>query len=261
MRLNDRRLLAQLVIVAVCLFSGAATSFHASAQPQQGKCPTTRVSCPDMVNAGEPLTITANVSGGDPNVTPTYNWTVSAGTISSGQGTSTITVDTTSLTENSSVTATVELGGFDRECGYGSTVGSCTTSVMKKPEARKLNEYTTLKPADENVRLDNFFIEMTNDPTATAYVIAYGGRTGRVGDGQRAADKAKAYLVNKRGLDGQRVTAVDGGLREQATTELWLAPSGAQPPRATPTVDPSEIKPAKQTKPAAPKKTTPRKKS
>jgi PKD-like domain len=261
MRLNDRRLLAQLVVVAVCLFSGAATSVHASAQPQQGKCPTTRVSCPDMVNAGEPLTMTANVSGGDPNVTPTYNWTVSAGTISSGQGTSTITVDTTSLTENSSVTATVELGGFDRECGYGSTVGSCTTSVMKKPEARKFDEYGALKPADENARLDNFATEMMNDPTAQAYVIAYGGRSGQAGSAQKAADRAKAYLVTRRGLNAQRVVTLDGGYREQALTELWIAPSGAQPPQPTPTVKPAATKPAGPAKPTAPKKTPARKKA
>jgi len=261
MRLNDRRLLAQLVVVAICLFSGAATSFHASAQPQQGKCPTTRVSCPDMVNAGEPLTITANVNGGDPNVTPTYNWSVSAGAISSGQGTSTITVDTTSLTENSSVTATVELGGFDRECGYGSTVGSCTTSVMKKPEARKLDEYGALKPADENTRLDNFFIEMTNDPTAQAYLVYYSGRTSRPGDMKKMAARAKDYLVTKRGVDGQRVMTLDGGTREQATVELWLVPSGARPPQPKPTVDPAATKPAGPAKPTAPKKTPPRKKA
>ncbi|MFL6276717.1 MAG: hypothetical protein ACJ74G_16130 [Blastocatellia bacterium] len=261
MKLSDRRLFAVLVIMVVCLFSGAATSFHTAAQPQQGKCPTTKVSCPDMVNAGEPLTMTANVSGGDQNVTPTYNWAVSAGTISSGQGTSTITVDTSGLTENSSVTATVDLGGFDRECGYGSTAGSCTTSVMKKPEARKLDEYGALKPADENTRLDNFFIEMTNDPTAQAYLVYYSGRTSQPGGMKKMAARAKNYLVTKRGIDGQRLMPLDGGAREQATVELWLVPAGAQPPQLTPTVQPAATKPAGPAKPAAPKKTPARKKS
>jgi hypothetical protein len=261
MKLNDRRLLAQLVVVAVCLFSGAAPSFHASAHPQQGKCPTTKVSCPDMVNAGEPLTMTANVSGGDQNVTPTYNWAVSAGTISSGQGTSTITVDTSGLTENSSVTATVDLGGFDRECGYGSTAGSCTTSVMKKPEARKLDEYGALKPADENARLNNFVIELNNDPMAQAYLVYYGGRTSRPGAVKKRAARAIDYLVTKRGVDGQRLMTLDGGAREQATVELWLVPAGAQPPQPTPTVKPAATKPAGPAKPAAPKKSPARKKS
>ncbi len=45
----------------------------------------------------------------------TYNWSVSAGTITSGQGTSTITVDTTGL-GGQSVTATVSIGGADPSC-------------------------------------------------------------------------------------------------------------------------------------------------
>jgi len=38
---------------------------------------------------------------------------------------------------------------------------------------------------------------------------------------------------------------VDGGYREELTVELWVVPSGANPPSASPTVDPSEVKPAR----------------
>src|SRR6185436_4237485 len=71
-------------------------------------CPTVSVSCPSDVDQGSPITFTASV-GGDANVT--YNWSVSAGTISSGQGTSSISVDTAGL-GGQTVTATVELGGL-----------------------------------------------------------------------------------------------------------------------------------------------------
>jgi hypothetical protein len=90
------------------------------------------VRCPDSVRHGENLKFTTDVKGGDQNVPPTYNWTVSAGFIESGQGTSTIEVNTKEVPADSTVTATVELGGFDRECGYGSTVNSCTSIVDKK---------------------------------------------------------------------------------------------------------------------------------
>ena len=138
MKLSDRRLFAVPVVIAVWLFAGAAA--HAPAGQSQAKCPTTKVVCPDSVDAGDKLTFTANVRGGDQDVTPTYNWMVSAGAISSGQGTSTITVDTKELTGGGSVTATVELGSFDRDCGYGSTAASCTTDVKKKADERKLDE-------------------------------------------------------------------------------------------------------------------------
>src|SRR6185503_3780983 len=47
-------------------------------------CPTVSVNCPATVPNESPITFTASVSSaGDASVT--YNWTVSAGTISSGQ--------------------------------------------------------------------------------------------------------------------------------------------------------------------------------
>ncbi|HEX9919834.1 MAG TPA: hypothetical protein VGA87_11735, partial [Pyrinomonadaceae bacterium] len=106
MKLNYGRLAAPALVAALTLFSGGGATSPASAQPSasapasaEQQCPTVTVSCPDTAaeNLEDALTFTANVSGGDPNVTPTFNWTVSAGTISSGQGTSSIKVDTTGI--------------------------------------------------------------------------------------------------------------------------------------------------------------------
>ncbi|MCA1683555.1 MAG: hypothetical protein LC708_00245, partial [Actinobacteria bacterium] len=207
--------------------------------PQPTPCPTVTVSCPDTATAGQPVTFTANVSGGDSATTPTYNWTVSAGTISSGQGTSSITVDTTSITGNQSITATVDVGGYDRSCN---ATASCTAGVPAPINARKIDEYGNVKFNDEKARLDNFAIELQNNPGAQGYIIAYGGRKGRAGEAQARADRAKDYLVNTRGISADRIVTVDGGYRENLTVELWLVPAGATPPSATPTVDPSEVK-------------------
>jgi hypothetical protein len=203
-------------------------------------CPTVSVSCPDTGTPGTPVTFTANVSGGDSAVTPTFNWTVSSGTISSGQGTSSITVDTTGVT--GTITATVDVGGYDRSCSASS---SCTVSFPAQPIARKVDEYGNIKFNDEKARLDNYAIELQNDPTAQGYLVCYGGRTGRTGEAQRRCDRAKNYLVNTRGITADRIVTVDGGYREELTVELWVVPSGANPPSASPTVDPSEVKPAR----------------
>jgi hypothetical protein len=202
-------------------------------------CPTVSVSCPDTGTIGQPVTFTANVSGGDTNVTPTFNWTVSAGTISSGQGTSSITVDTTGVSGGTTITATVDVGGYGREC---STSSSCTVNFPRVAVARKIDEYGNIRFNDEKARLDNFAIELQNDPTSQGYLICYGGRTGRTGEAQRRCDRAKDYLVTTRGLDASRIVTVDGGYREDLTVELWIVPSGATPPAGSPTVDPSEVK-------------------
>jgi hypothetical protein len=215
-------------------------SFAASAQ-EAVSCPTVTVSCPDSVRVGEELNFTAGVSGGDANVDPTYNWTVSAGTISSGQGTATIVVDTTG-TGGQTITATVDVGGFSREC---STSQSCTTSVGEKSApAKKAGEYVTRDLKANAAILDDFVIQLMNDPTAQGYIIAYGGRTSRPEDAQKAADNATDYTMNTRKMDGARTLSGVGGYREEPTIELWIAHDGATPPMATPTVAPEDVKPA-----------------
>ena len=220
--------------LATALVCGGAAS-------AQERCPTVRVSCPDSVEVGEKLTFTANVTGGDSGVTPTYNWTVSAGSIASGQGTSTIAVDTEG-TEGQTITATVDVGGYDRAC---STSQSCTTSVAAKAApAVKFGEYVTPDLSANKRKLDDFVLALQNDPTAQGYIIAYGGRTSRPEDAQKAADNATDYTMNVRKMDGARTLSGVGGYREEPTIELWIAPEGGEPPMATPTIAPEDVKPS-----------------
>jgi hypothetical protein len=251
MQINDKRFFVPLMVVSFLSFS-VSVGFNVSAQqrqPPQTTCPATKVACPDSVFRGGKLMFTADVRGGDQQVTPTFNWAVSAGSIESGQGTTTIHVDTSGLAPDSTVTATVDVGGFDRACGYGATSSSCTTTIASKAEPRKLDEYGALKPKEESARLDNFVVEMKADPQAQGYVIAYGGRASRAGDARKAAEKVRDYLVSKGGLEAERVMIMDGGYRRQPAIELWVVPSGAEPPQPTPSVEPGEAKPSTTGKP------------
>jgi len=238
MQLYVRRLAILFAFAFLLMNLPRQTSLVSAQQKQPSKpaCPVAQLTCPDQVYIKDKLQFTADVRGGDPKVKPTYNWMVSAGTIESGQGTPIILVSTKELTNGEMVTATVEVIGFDRECGYGQIMSSCSSSVAKKAEARKLDEYGKLLPKEENERLDKFTIEVQMDPTSQAYIIAYAGRASRAGEAQKLADKAKNYLVSKRGLDADRIVTVDGGYREQPAVELWLVPSRAQLPKATPTI-------------------------
>jgi hypothetical protein len=203
---------------------GSATVTIADCTGCRPPCPTVSVSCPSSVPQGSPITFTASVSG-DMNVT--YNWSISAGAISSGQGTSSITVDTATL-GGQSVTATVELSGLDPSC---SRTASCTTSVETPPAScRKFDEYADLRFNDEKARLDNLAIQLQQEPGTQAYYVIFGScDTEGAARSQRAVD----YLVNNRGVDRGRVTVVDGGCRETLTVELWLCPTGAGAPTAT----------------------------
>jgi hypothetical protein len=189
-------------------------------------CPTISVSCPSEVDQGSPITFTASVVG-EGGGAATYNWSVSAGTISSGQGTPTITVDTGGL-GGQTVTATVDVGGLDPVCAR---TASCSTSVKPpKPVAVKFDEYGNIRFNDEKARLDNFAIQLQNQPNAQGYYIVYGSCAG---EGQARADRAKDYLVNNRGIDASRIVIVDGGCRADLGVELWIVPSGADAPAAS----------------------------
>lgn len=191
-------------------------------------CPNISVSCPGDVEQGTPITFSASAAGGPSSMMPTYNWSVSAGTISSGQGTSSITVDTAGL-GGSSVTATVDIGGVDPACTRSA---SCTTSVktvvLNNPS--RFDEYGDIRFNDEKARLDNYAIQLQNATGSQGYIIAYGSCEGQ---GQTRADRAKDYLVNTRGIEASRITTIDGGCRSDLAVELWVVPTGATAPAAS----------------------------
>jgi len=186
-------------------------------------CPTISSSCPDAVDQGQPITYTATVGAGTPPAT-TYNWTVSAGTITSGQGTTSITVSTDNI-GGQSVTASLEVGGVDPSCGKTT---SCTTAVRTPPgKAHKFDEYGNIRFNDEKARLDNFAVQLQNEPTSTGYIIGYGSCDA---EGMTRANRAKDYLVNTRGIDASRIMVVDGGCLPELQVQLWIAPQGAAAP-------------------------------
>lgn len=194
-------------------------------------CPTVSVSCPtDNVYEHEKITFTANVSRGMSDMTPTYNWSVSAGTIISGQGTSTIIVDTIGL-GGQTVTATVSVGGADPSCT--GTTASCTTSVKSLPTVVKHEEFGYIY-VNEKARLRNYAIELRKSPGSQGVIIVYGSCAG---EARRRADQAKAYLVNIQRIAARRITIVEGGCRVELKTELWLVPSGATMPSPDTTGD------------------------
>jgi len=192
----------------------------------QPVCPAIEISCPTSVTIDQPLTFSSRYSGGVPaNVTPVYNWNVSAGTIIAGQGTDTIKVDTAGLA-GQTVKASLSIGGYNLECSADCAV----TIPLPKLVNKKFDEFPDISRNDEKARLDNFAIELQNDLTSTAYVIVYPGRSGKRGEVQYHANRIVDYLVNSRNLDKGRIVTLVGPARDQVFVELWITPQGATPP-------------------------------
>lgn len=207
-----------------CAAFSSTSIVVAECPPPRPVCPTVNISCPDSVTEGAPVTFTANVTGGTGKITPTYNWTISAGRITSGQGTLSITVDTTGMA-GQTIRADLDVAGFGMPCP-----ASCSVSIPTVIKSRKFDEYYDIARNDEKARLDNYAIQLQSEPGSQGYVIVYPSRTAKPNDAQARAKRISDYLVTARGIDASRFTITMGPPREGWVVELWIAPAGATPP-------------------------------
>jgi hypothetical protein len=171
------------------------------------------------------MTFVANVSGGSQDTPITYNWTVSAGEIISGQGTSSITVRTPSDRSVSNITATVTLGGLPVGCDCPNTASE-TAGISPTPEAVLINEFENIPPDQIRAQLDAFFADLQANPDAQGYIINYGPPR-LVAARERLIRNHIAF----RQFPADRITFVNGGdTGGGIRTRLWRVPAGATPP-------------------------------
>jgi hypothetical protein len=169
------------------------------------------------------MTFTSTLSGTLVNVTPAYTWIISNGRIIEGQGTKSITVDTAGL-EGQTLTATLSMGGYSLDCS-----ASCSVQFPAPLTCRSFDEYPAVARNDEKARLDNFAIELQNDPSANGYVIVNPGEQGRPAEVRTHATRIVDYLVNSRRLDGRRIITVVGPARPELMIHLSICPRGSAP--------------------------------
>jgi len=221
--------------------------------PTKSPCPfPVNVSAPSAVNEGEIITYTADVAyNGTAGLS--YKWTVSPSNanIISGDGTPTITVDSTGLAgQRVTATLVVDDGSGDDMCRQ-----SAQASTRIPPHEKRIivgREFDTCCSCsydDQKARLDNLAVALQNDPTTTTYVFAYGGRTSPVGQADRLLARARDYLVSQRAIDSSRIILINGGFREEDCVEVWIVPQGATPPTATPSVLPGDVRPGPAPRP------------
>jgi len=244
-----------VVYVFLLAMSSYAQSEPPPPQQNQGNQQQEKASpCPQMqiqgqarsVREGQPVILTARITGGDRNVTPSILWNVSAGSIRDGQGTVRIEVDSTGAGEYRAIEAELWLGGFPPECPAQST----PYRVNIVPPAVRIDEFgaTSIEAENEKLALAVKAAQYGNDKV---YVIGYAGRTSERMFASTSLRRMRDQIL-KSGFPPARVGAYDGGFREQPAFELWVVPEGAEPPKPTPTIDRKDIvyPPVTRTRPA-----------
>ena len=215
-------------IVLLILFASATTLFGQEAHytyPFSVGCPE------EIVVVGQSVTVAATFENGETGerYAPTYNWSISQGTITAGQGTPSITVEI--ARENiGQVIVTLERVFNEAHFPGVQRTANCTIEIAQLPEARMLDEFRTAGDNCEEgfARLDAFFTEINNNPVDEALIILYGDLAD-----PNAARRREKQLRNHftfRNFDRSRVKVFFGDRRENATTQFWLVPPGADAP-------------------------------
>ena len=221
-----------LLVAPIAAFAGVAQ-----------KCPTVSIGPSTAeITAGKSLILVARLTGLSNTAQPEFHWEVSVGTIVSGQGAPRLTVDIAGL-EGQIVTSRVSIGG----------IATCSVEAFHSFPIRPappIGEpfdygYGRINFEDEKARLDNFAIQLQNEPGAQGYIYGYAGRDPRKGEVAKRLRRAKDYLVRIRQMKPGRIVTIDGGYREDFTMILIIVPSGAVAPLAMPTLSPSEVEGSK----------------
>jgi len=242
-------------LLLVCAMLGFVVGVSAqSIQP----CSDFSIEAVEKTDPGTPIVLSTRTRTNTSNVSLRglrLNWSLSVGTIMAGQGTSSITVDTTGL-GGQVITATVEVVGNQIHC---STSKAVEINPPRPPECW-LDSYGDIKWEDEKARLDNFAIQMLNIPSARGALFTFAGNPTYKGEAAFRLNRAANYLVNVRNIPRERLLLTDAGYSTELMTYLWIVPEGAIPPAFDSELALSEVRFTKP-KPKVNRKSPPRRRS
>jgi len=242
--------LLPFVVIVLSVIGSSAQTFDPFATPTPSPSPkptpVARVyPCPSVtvqalnrrrLREGETVAFVANVTGGDPKVVPNIIWTASAGTITSGQGSRQVIIDTAGAgsTPERAIKVDVWVGGYAPEC---TLQGSAMARIV--PSAIKFGNFGKLPDDAVKKNLKTLADYMAQVPD-NVWLIVYAGRDSERGFAYTEAKKMKDELVAN-GVSPRRIISLDGGYMEKPLFDFWIVPFGAQPPSPRPTIDRREI--------------------
>lgn len=178
----------------------------------------------DEITAGDTLIITCVTQFLKTDVT--YNWTISAGTIISGQGTARILVNTAE-TGGMFITATVELGGLPAKCA---TTASASAEVIPAAQLVVKGTFTNgqeLKNAVQKFLASTAFKDPGN--TATGFIYLY-KTTNTATSAMESFKKAIAGAFDYNKILPSQYKIVDGGKKKLLTYEIYLLQERSKEP-------------------------------
>ncbi len=195
--------------------------------------PAVRILCPIGPVTKTPLTVAAETPTVDPNwqARPTYNWSVSGGKITGGQGTSLLTVDLSGAI-GQTLQLNTEANGFPPLCKAEQPAADTCQIVIAPALAVLLDEFALGNADEEKARLDALAARL-QETKGELQLEIFGAvdANGKPIDTTPITQRLTEYLVKAQRLDAKRIKlspqppAPDGKLK----VRIYALP--AKPPQ------------------------------
>ena len=90
---------------------------------------------------------------------------------------------------------------------------------------RLFDDYGSIRSCDHGARLDNYAIQLQNEPRSYGYIVVYAPESASKSIGKTITD----YLVDSRGISAKRLKTINAGFNTVLTEpriQLWVVPRG-----------------------------------
>ena len=105
----------------------------------------------------------------------------------------------------------------------------CTPGTSLPGPTRPFDEFGDIKCEDEMARLDNFAIQLQNQPRYRGAIIFFAGKLAgdklpKRGEAEARAERVKSYLTKRRGIPQASLVVINGGFSTNFRVVLWDVP-------------------------------------
>ncbi|HXG86224.1 MAG TPA: hypothetical protein VNI84_19545 [Pyrinomonadaceae bacterium] len=205
----------QIIPTAILIL---AFCFAAFAQASENSCPKINVSTRnELARENESVFFIAEVSKEVDRYDVKYNWVIQNAEVLEGQGTRIIRV----LRKSDDVgLATLEITGLPKNCA---SIAVESIPAIDPPLPEKSDEFGIVPTGELRTRLDNFLVELQNNPMAKGLVVIL--------NNQKSINLLKIYNnhYGYRQFDRARISFLITDKAEEQT-QLYIIPAGVYNP-------------------------------
>jgi len=126
-----------------------------------------------------------------------------------------------------------------KSCSFIMVLAACLATSASSPLNRPFDEFGDIKCEDEMARLDNFAVQLQNEPRFRGAIIFFTGKMAgdklpKRGEAEARVKRIESYLTKRRGIPASSIVVMNGGYDIEYHVQLWDVPPDAGLPKPEP---------------------------